>query len=208
MSSIQDWRGGFRPARSAGIFVFTLLAAVLIAGCASAPPAPKHRSAPAAHQPLSGPQQSVLENARLAAAQDNWTRAAELLRPLHEQRPDSALVASRLGWVMQQQGDTASARVLYQKAVEQDPTEALAVNNLALLMREEGRFRAARDLLQAAIDRGADDPRLHYNLAVLSEIYLLDYPAALRHYRRYRQLAGAESEAVAGWIRDLERRAD
>ncbi len=38
MSRIQDWRGGFRPARSAGITVFLLLAAVLIAGCASAPP--------------------------------------------------------------------------------------------------------------------------------------------------------------------------
>ncbi len=135
-------------------------------------------------------------------------RAAELLRPLYDQRPDSALVTSRLGWVLQQQGDRAGAMELYQKAIEQDPAEVLAVNNLALLMQQEGRFRAARDLLQAAIDRGTDDPRLHYNLAVLSEIYLLDYPAALLHYRRYRQLAGAESEVVAGWIRDLERRAD
>ncbi|WP_225314436.1 tetratricopeptide repeat protein [Marinobacter halotolerans] len=94
----------------------------------------------------------------------------------------------------------------YRTVLELDPHDAVAVNNLALLLREKGRFREAATLLQEGIDYSPQTPDLHYNLAVIAELYLLDLELALAHYRRFRELTEQEGQLVAGWIADLERR--
>ncbi len=97
-----------------------------------------------------------------------------------------------------------------QKAVALDPTDAAAAaNNLALLLKQQNRFEEAAGVLKTAIQASPDVADLHYNLAVISEIYLLDLSAALshyQHYQRYTELAAEEDKAVTGWMADLERR--
>lgn len=87
-----------------------------------------------------------------------------------------------------------------------DGQAVVILNNRALALKEEGRFREAADLLRSGIQGAPDTPELHYNLAVISELYLLDLDNALEHYRRYRALTGQDDKRVAGWIADLERR--
>ena len=87
-----------------------------------------------------------------------------------------------------------------------NPGNALTANNLALLLREQGRFEEAVTVLETGLSHSPVTAELHYNLAVISELYLLDLDGALAHYRRYRELAGTEEKRVAGWIADLERR--
>ncbi len=89
-----------------------------------------------------------------------------------------------------------------------NPGNALTANNLALLLREQGRFEEAVAVLETGLSHSPATAELHYNLAVISELYLLDLDGALAHYRRYRELAGTEEKQVAGWIADLERRLD
>ena len=89
-----------------------------------------------------------------------------------------------------------------------NPGNALTANNLALLLREQGRFEEAVTVLETGLSHSPVTAELHYNLAVISELYLLDLDGALTHYRRYRELAGTEEKQVAGWIADLERRLD
>ena len=89
-----------------------------------------------------------------------------------------------------------------------NPGNALTANNLALLLREQGRFEEAVTVLETGLSHSPVTAELHYNLAVISELYLLDLDGALAHYRRYRSLAGTEDKQVAGWIADLERRLD
>lgn len=84
--------------------------------------------------------------------------------------------------------------------------DIVAMNNQALTLREQGRFREAARLLSSGIELSPETPELHYNLAVISELYLFDLSAALEHYRRYRALTGSEDTLVTGWIADLERR--
>lgn len=84
--------------------------------------------------------------------------------------------------------------------------DVVAINNQALSLKERDRFREAAKLLRSGIEASPATPELHYNLAVISELYLLDLKAALLHYRRYRELSGTEDKRVAGWIADLERR--
>ncbi|MBS8239004.1 hypothetical protein DYI22_00620 [Marinobacter lipolyticus] len=87
-----------------------------------------------------------------------------------------------------------------------DGQAVVTLNNRALSLKEEGRFREAAELLRTGIRGAPETPELHYNLAVISELYLLDLDNALTHYRRYRSLTEQDDKLVAGWIADLERR--
>src|SRR5690554_5529011 len=120
--------------------------------------------------------------------------------------PEQARELSRQGMLAHQQGQTSVAIEALQKAVALDPTDAAAANNLALLLKQQNRFEEAAGVLRTAIQGSPDVADLHYNLAVISEIYLLDLSAALNHYQRYTELAAEEDKAVTGWMADLQRR--
>lgn len=193
-----------------------ILLSLVLAGCASQggslqttpgvaqPQRAQKVIAPA--EPLSDTQQRLLERAHDASRMENWSLARGHLEQLLSQRPDHPKVQSRLAWVLQQQGELEAARSLYQQAIHRDPADAMTVNNLALLLQHQGRFADAQALLLEGVEYAEGVPELHYNLAVVSELYLLDLETALEHYRIYHQLVGENEQKVAGWIADLERR--
>lgn len=115
---------------------------------------------------------------------------------------------ARQAWHAQQQGNNNGALERYRQALTLDPSSAMTANNLALLLREQGRFEEAVSILRKGLEHSPDTAQLHYNLAVISELYLLELDTALRHYRRYRELSDAEGRQVEGWIADLERRVE
>jgi tetratricopeptide (TPR) repeat protein len=94
----------------------------------------------------------------------------------------------------------------WHQAVAADPANVRVRNNLALLLKEQERFEEAAEMLEAGLKVTPKVAELHYNLAVISEIYLLDLDKALEHYQQYQSLVGEEGSQVAGWIADLERR--
>lgn len=120
--------------------------------------------------------------------------------------PEAARTHVQAGREAYDQGRKDAAVEAWQKAVALDPANSVVVNNLALLLKEQHRFTEAAELLRQGIRQSPSVAELHYNLAVISELYLLDLETALHHYNRYRELAAEEDELVAGWIADLERR--
>ena len=128
-------------------------------------------------------------------------------QPVEDNSAEASELA-RQGWQAQQQGDTELALEQYRQAFSLDPRNALTANNLALLLRKQGRFAEAVSILKKGLEHSPDTEELHYNLAVISELYLLDLDTALHHYRRYRELSNTEGKQVAGWIADLERRVE
>lgn len=105
-------------------------------------------------------------------------------------------------------GRKVAALKAWEQAVTLNPKDAATINNLALLYAEDKQFSKAVDLLKTGLEHSPDVAQLHFNLAVISELYLLDLGTALEHYKRYEELAEAEDSRVAGWIADLERRVD
>lgn len=198
--------------------IAVVAALLLLAGCAGTPEragdnrqdaqASPVTAVRAPVEPLTEPQAQLLVQAREAARAEDWPVSTAALSELAAARPDLAWVQSRLAWVYQQQGEIERAQGLYRQAVGGNPADALTVNNLALLLQRQGEFAEARDLLEQGLTLSPEVPELHYNLAVLSELYLLDLEAALIHYRRYQQLTGGEDQRVTGWIADLERRVE
>lgn len=86
------------------------------------------------------------------------------------------------------------------------PEAVVALNNRALSLKEKGRFREAVELLRSGVEAAPDTPELHYNLAVISELYLFELNTALAHYQRYLELTGEGDSLVVGWVADLQRR--
>ncbi|MDI9245542.1 tetratricopeptide repeat protein [Marinobacter sp. CHS3-4] len=186
---------------------------VLLVGCAGSPSknlsetdaVPQKRQA-VKTEPLTDAQQAQMESAREALDLENWASARSVLEALKTQRPKVSEIHAYLGWVARQQGEKEGAIEAYRTAFDLDPYDAVSANNLALLLREQGKFQAAVSLLQEGLEYSPNVADLHYNLAVIAELYLLDLELALRHYRAFRELNGQDSQQVAGWIADLERR--
>jgi Flp pilus assembly protein TadD len=201
------------PGKVIGTLV--LAAIVALSGCATGPKQSVSQQSAAAEQsirkpvtPLTQPQEQLLDQALAASRSEQWNEAERTLRQLVTERPDHPVPHSRLGWVLQQQGDRSGAMAHYRQAIDLDPSDAMTVNNLALMLMEDKQFGEAATLLRNGLEYAPNVPELHYNLGVVSELYLLDLKSALRHYRRYRDLSEDADKAVDGWIADLERRLD
>lgn len=157
-------------------------------------------------EPLTAAQEQQLREARAAWAEDNLDRAWQLLERLREARPAHPDVLTNAAIVAREQDQDETARRLFEEALKVSPGHLVASNNLALILAEDGDFAGARKALVRALQRHPDDPSLHYNLAVVYELYVQDLDKALEHYRRYQDMATEPDPQVAGWITDLERR--
>ncbi|MFP3978324.1 MULTISPECIES: hypothetical protein [Marinobacter] len=122
--------------------------------------------------------------------------------------PQQAEIHVQQGSVAYENGDVPAAIESWNLAVELNPADAVTVNNLALLLKQDNRFNEAAELLEKGLDLSPEVAELHYNLAIISELYLLDLDRALVHYQRYQRLSESEDKKVTGWIADLERRLD
>ncbi len=92
------------------------------------------------------------------------------------------------------------------EATSLGPVDVATLNNRALLLKQQHRYSEAAVLLETGLQSSPEVAELHYNLAVISELYLLDLDRALAHYQRYQSLSAKEDKKVTGWIMDLERR--
>ncbi|XOZ33424.1 tetratricopeptide repeat protein [Halomonadaceae bacterium KBTZ08] len=190
-----------------GILVTAL---VLLSGCAGLETAPGQGSMPERVElvtpSLDEADRERLEQARDALANGKPEAAAQRLATVeteHRFHPDVLMVRSRVA--RHQERPRRAIRAL-EALLQRPPENAAAANDLALLYRQQGRIEAAAGLLRQALDANPGEARLHYNLAVLSELYLLDLEQALQHYRRYQSLRDDTDKEVAMWIQDLERR--
>ncbi|MDO6442487.1 hypothetical protein [Marinobacter sp. 2_MG-2023] len=92
------------------------------------------------------------------------------------------------------------------EAISPEPVDVASLNNQALKFMQQHRYGEAAMLLETGLESAPDVADLHYNLAVISELYLLDLDRALIHYQRYQTLSANEDKKVTGWITDLKRR--
>ncbi len=122
--------------------------------------------------------------------------------------PQQVRALAEQGRHAHEQGQRQAAKTAWRQAVALDPGASVVVNNLALLLVEDRDFAEAVSLLELGLAHSPDTSELHYNLAVISELYLLDLEKALAHYQRYRALSETDDATVSGWIADLERRLD
>ncbi|WP_179105607.1 tetratricopeptide repeat protein [Vreelandella utahensis] len=184
----------------------------LLAGCSGMQPGPEPGRMPDRVElvtpALAPSDREQLEQVRASLAGgrvDAAGRQLERVEGDHRFHPDVLMLRAMVA--RHQERPKQAVRAL-EALLDQSPEHAAAANDLALLYRQQGRIDPAAALLRQALEVNPEHPQLHYNLAVLSELYLLDLEQALAHYRRYQSLTEVEDEEVALWIRDLERRVE
>lgn len=127
-------------------------------------------------------------------------------KPVTLYDPEQSKIWELQGRQAYESGDYELTLKAWRQAIAADPGNARVRNNLALVLKDQQRFEEAAQILEAGLKVTPNVAELHYNLAVISELYLLDLSKALEHYLQYQALTGDEGTQVAGWIADLERR--
>ncbi|MFZ5876964.1 MAG: tetratricopeptide repeat protein [Nitrospirota bacterium] len=146
--------------------------------------------------------------ARALAAQEsgNADRAQALWREVIAAAPTQAAPHTNLGALHRRAGRIDDAIREYEAAITLDPRDARAYHNLGVAQRLRGAWAEAERAYLRAIELRPDQVDSHYNLAVLYELFLNRPEDALAHYRAVQSHGGPDAEAVAPWIRALERR--
>ncbi|MGM0564530.1 MAG: tetratricopeptide repeat protein [Pseudomonadota bacterium] len=154
------------------------------------------------HQSMT-PDQAYVYALEVLRAGD-YEEALPLLERASEKVGVEAEVVANLGVAQIETGDHESGIESLTRALSMAPGNADIVNAMAIAYRMKGDFERAKRFYQQQISRNPADPRPHYNLGVLCELYLNDAACALEHYRQFQKLSGEPDDEVGLWIQSLE----
>lgn len=183
----------------------TLLLALTLAACSSAPKTPvSDTTASTVQAPSELPREyrealQLMENGRYA-------EAVAPLQKLTQKRQEWSGPYTNLGIAYAHLGQNEAALQALEQAVRANPSNAAAHNQLGMLYREAGRFDAARAAYQAALKANPNYGLAHRNLGILFDLYLQQPAQALQHYRAYAAQQAGKDEEIAMWIAELEQR--
>lgn len=179
------------------------LAALVLAGCASAPGPDAERLE--SLKPTEQMQMAMQDHAagRFDQAAEGFGHAAEALA---DDPASRAAALSNQGAALIGAGRYQEAVTALEEAKKLTPKEFRIRFNLALAYTKLGRFDQARLAYLAAGQLAPDDADVPYNLGILYEIYLNQPQDALDAYRDYLAKGGPEAARVKAWIAAIEQR--
>lgn len=188
-------------------------AAVMLAGCVSAPSAPPTAVAAETPAPVLAPASSINPQAQqqfdaALALIDSGKReqAAQQLQAMAAAYPEYSGPLLNLGILQIKTSHYAEAETALKAALQRDPDLAAAYNYLGIVYRNLGRFKESEAAYQRALEIDDKYALAHLNLGVLCDLYLQQPERALSEFERYLQLAPAPEPQVSGWVKELQRR--
>jgi tetratricopeptide (TPR) repeat protein len=198
-----------------------LLAAALLAGCASKPalvekPAEAVQQAVATvatavaavvpETPIDPQAQRSFEAAKASLRAGRTADAERQFRELAAKHPDLGGAHANLGVILRGQGKHEESIAALEHAVKASPKQPVFFNQLGVSYRHKGQFKKAREAYESALALDPAYADAHLNLGVLLDLYLGDGALALVHYERYLALNPNGDAAVGKWVADLKTR--
>ena len=112
---------------------------------------------------------------------------------------------TNLGMAYNKKGDEKKAEEYFLMAVNVELTNPVANNQLGLLYRKKGQFNDAKKAYSNALTEYPDYLPVVKNLGILCELYMRDFPCALKQYEHYLSLQ-PENKTMKIWVSDLSKR--
>ncbi|EAT11783.1 tetratricopeptide repeat protein [Bermanella marisrubri] len=137
-----------------------------------------------------------------------WSQAKSLLVNMTQDYPQLSGPFANLGVIASQQEQWDEAVAYLQKAIEKKPNNVKALNQLGWVYRQQGQFERAEQQYLKAIDADKDYAASYRNIGILYDIYMGNLAKASEHYQTYQSLQSEPDRQVAGWIVDINRRAN
>ena len=112
---------------------------------------------------------------------------------------------TNLGMAYNKKGDEKKAEEYFLMAVNVELTNPVANNQLGLLYRKKGQFNDAKKAYTNALTEYPDYLPVVKNLGILCELYMRDFPCALKQYEHYLSLQ-PDNKTMKIWVSDLSNR--
>lgn len=181
--------------------------AFLIGGCASRPPT---ETQPVGVDSGSYDVDADRELASFQSAlgsmnQNQLNEAANRFRAIAKSRPELAGPWANLAIVDIRQGRLDEAAKNAAEALKRNPRLAQAHGVLGYVSATQGDVRKALEHYRRAVEVKKDYAVAHYNIALISDLYLNDMATAARHYRLYLSATDGSDKKTADWLAEIER---
>ncbi len=189
-----------------------------LAACSNGPARPPARSG--ASMASSTPAKNVASTRTevdRTAADRRFKQALQLMREHQNAEAQAELIAlskdfpefsgplTALGILYAQGKQRNSALDSFAKATTANPENAVALNWLGSLYRETGNFKLAEESYLKALKAKPDYTPAQLNLGILYDVSLRQPDKAIKAYRAYQSMAGAQGNLMVGvWIKELE----
>ena len=185
--------------------------ALVIAGCASQPPAPPPAEMEAVVDPTAGPvvpERAAQEFAQAVAMLEAGRNTdAELeFKQLALAYPEFPGPYFNLGLLYERAGKLKEAQQALQEALKRGLPSAPTYTQLGVVERKLGQFKEAETAYLDALKIDPSYAPAHLNLGVLCDLYLQQPERALESFERYMELSGNSDKRVATWIAELKGR--
>ncbi|RDH81170.1 MAG: hypothetical protein DIZ80_13735 [endosymbiont of Galathealinum brachiosum] len=136
---------------------------------------------------------------------EEYDQAIMLLKKVIAQEGRVPAPYVNLGMAYDKKGDDEKAEKFLLMALKIELTHPVANNQLGLLYRKKGRFADARKAYTNALTEHPDYLPVVKNLGILCELYMRDFPCALKQYEHYLDLQ-PDNKIMKIWVADLSRR--
>lgn len=177
----------------------------LLAACSSGPKVPQ--GAPAASAKVE--QLAEKDRAAYAAAltdleKGNAKEAAASLNKIAYANPGYVDAWVNLASASYKINSIDTAKVAIEHAHKLQPQSAEIDNIRGLIYMEEGRYKDAEKLYVTALNIDPKNAGIHYNLALLYDVYYQDLAKAISHYDSYLSLTSQKDEETEAWRDELK----
>jgi len=188
------------------------LALLLLGGCAGKPTQIMEPPSTSTQAETSTPAQTTAEDelevyrqAITDLKEKQLDSAEAALAEITVKRPELAGPWVNMALVHIKKNNLAKAEDNLNRALERNPDMPQAFNLLGFIEKKKGNIIKAKEHYLHAISNKADYAIAHYNVALLYDIYLQDTPNAIKHYKHYLEITGAQDKETIAWVKELER---
>lgn len=140
--------------------------------------------------------------------QQQWQQAQTVLLKMIQDYPQLSGPYANLGVIASHNEEWDEAVDYLETAIEKNPENVKALNQLGWVYRQKGDFAEAESQYLNAIQVDESYAPSYRNLGILYDIYMGNLAKASEQYQTYQALQDEPDRQVAGWIVDINRRAN